>query len=85
MDTDVSGIATALLLAYFLAFWSICAHARYATVKDGSLLKCSDSMKRSSRFQLMEDGSLVDYARRKNVSSSASHLHQHYRYTSRVR
>jgi hypothetical protein len=29
-------------------------HARYATVREGSLLKCSDSMKRSSRFQLME-------------------------------
>lgn len=31
-------------------------HARYATVRLGSLLKCSDSMKRSSRFQLMEAG-----------------------------
>jgi hypothetical protein len=31
-------------------------HARYATVREGSLLKCSDSMKRSSKFQLMEAG-----------------------------
>lgn len=31
-------------------------HARYATVREGSLLKCSDSMKRSRRFQLMEAG-----------------------------
>ena len=32
------------------------AHARYATVSEGSLLKCSDSMKRAKRFQLMEGG-----------------------------
>lgn len=33
-------------------------HARYATARLGSWLKCSDSIKRSSRFQLIWDGSL---------------------------
>lgn len=37
------------------------AHARYATVREGSLLKCSDSMNRSSRFQLMKAVSSVRY------------------------
>ena len=31
-------------------------HERYATERDGSLLKWSDSMKRSSKFQLMDAG-----------------------------
>jgi len=34
---------------------------RYATESEGSLLKCSDSMKRSSRFQLIWAGSSVLY------------------------
>jgi len=33
-------------------------YARYATAKEGSVLKWSDSMKRSRRFQLIWDGSL---------------------------
>ena len=33
-------------------------HARYATARLASWLKCSDSIKRSSRFQLIWDGSL---------------------------
>lgn len=40
------------------------AHARYATVREGSLLKCSDSMNRSSRFQLMKAVSSVRYGER---------------------
>lgn len=43
-------------------------YARYATVSDGSLLKCSDSMKRSSKFQLMEYVSSVA-----NVEQGDSH------------
>lgn len=50
------------------------AHARYATVRDGSLLKCSDSMKRSSRFQLMEDVSTVSGGSGTRLSSSIGHL-----------
>ena len=53
------------------------SYARYATVKEGSLLKCSDSMKRSSRFQLME-AVASEFRRRGAVvrdyrSSSAGH------------
>ena len=36
-------------------------YARYATVSEGSLLKCSDSMKRSSKFQLIEKAAFEDH------------------------
>lgn len=45
-----------MVVAVVAVLMAVRTHARYATVSEGSLLKCSDSMKRSSRFQLMEAG-----------------------------
>ena len=68
MDTDVARVPSVcredkwsaqgahVVVVLLFVFGSLTTHARYATVREGSLLKCSDSMKRSSKFQLMEAG-----------------------------
>jgi hypothetical protein len=52
------GRCAAAVLRATVASGNMGTHARYATARLGSWLKCSDSIKRSSRFQLIWDGSL---------------------------
>ena len=55
-DPDMVGVSTAEVqnLAGLRDCWQKTAYARYATAREGSLLKSSEEKKRSRRLQLIE-------------------------------
>ena len=73
VDAHMFSIPTTRRLAHVARYIDHNAYARYATVNAGSLLKCSESMKRSSRFQLMEAVSSIAWVRGWHLSSSGGH------------